>query len=236
MRRGESARGALLVVVVSAIALAITIPLGLIAGPDRTLIDGGFQTVEYADTLADIPADWDRLDTSRCEFEHPKYGPEQTDPCGYEVGMSFFASATFDPCCGPGLDGPEATEGYIDTGDLVVYVAGPDADTARRVLGSARTIEDPVIDVQRWEEVSFEGLVVDVPEGVAVSMTRRPGATRLPGEVRTATTQVFRGPTGWLTTLLVDGRPAVRVIAPTRAIAEVVASSVRLAPSPSPAS
>lgn len=97
-------------------------------------------TIEHEGVTVDVPAGWSELDTGGCEWEVPRFGPPEADPCAFDEGLVFYGSATFDPFRGPGVwrddDGWAGYE-YAPNDRWVVYVFSPDREVVRRVLGSA---------------------------------------------------------------------------------------------------
>ncbi len=83
-----------------------------------------------------------------CEFQFERWAPPQLRPCGQDGGVSFYASATFDPKYGPGIrhddtsSDPRAWAGYVVAGDFAVYVVDHDRDLVRRVLRSAEPSDE----------------------------------------------------------------------------------------------
>ena len=80
-----------------------------------------------------------------CEFKFEHWAPLDSGACGRGSGVSFYASATFDPAHGPGVhrsDTAGADEpswgGYVGAGDVDVYVADDSRDLVLRVLDSVR--------------------------------------------------------------------------------------------------
>src|SRR5215217_9620221 len=63
----------------------------------------GWKTVEYRGVEVDVPATWERVDMSDCEFQFERWAPPESAPCHFEEGMGFYSSATFDPMHGPGV-------------------------------------------------------------------------------------------------------------------------------------
>lgn len=102
------------------------------------------QTISYQGVRVTIPDSWERLDLDSCEFDFEAWGPPSQDPCQAEVGVAFYASATFDPATGPGAhrvtdgrgDDPDWA-GYVDAGfEWSVYVQDDSEDVVRSALVS----------------------------------------------------------------------------------------------------
>ena len=107
--------------------------------------DSNWQTIEYHGVRVDIPVAWERSDMDDCEFKFEHWAPLDSGACGRGSGVSFYASATFDPAHGPGVhrsDTAGAAEpswgGYVGAGDVDVYVADDSRDLVVRVLDSVR--------------------------------------------------------------------------------------------------
>lgn len=142
-------------------------PTPIKVAPIAEVSGAGWHTVEHDGVLVDVPAGWDRLDTSSCEFAFVRFGPEGADPCGFEdEGVAFYGSATFDPAFRPGLQ-PEddgGWSGYVYTGERAVNGWFDDRETGLRVLGSARQQGEEIPDLsQGWRTAKYGGLFADVP-------------------------------------------------------------------------
>src|SRR4051812_12743085 len=59
----------------------------------------GWKTIQYRGVRVDIPLAWERTDMSDCdcEFEFEHWAAPGAASCGMHGGMTFYASATFDP-------------------------------------------------------------------------------------------------------------------------------------------
>ena len=103
-----------------------------------------WQTIEHRGVQVDIPATWERMDTSTCEFEIARWGDPAFSPCEFEHGVTFYGSALFDPAHGPGvvrsaIDRDVMWSGYAYAGDYAVYVFdNDDRQLVRDILASAR--------------------------------------------------------------------------------------------------
>jgi hypothetical protein len=62
--------------------------------------DSNWQTIEYHGVRVDIPVAWERSDMDDCEFKFEHWAPLDSGACGRGSGVSFYASATFDPAEG----------------------------------------------------------------------------------------------------------------------------------------
>jgi len=102
----------------------------------------GWQTIEYRGVQVDVPAAWERLAKSGCEFQFAQWAPPESDHCGVKGGgASFYGSATFDPKYGPGVrfSDEKTWAGYVYAGDYAVYASDADRDLVQRVLDSVRS-------------------------------------------------------------------------------------------------
>ena len=105
----------------------------------------GWQQLAYRGLQLELPPGWTRMDGD-CEFAAEHWGPAELAPCSADVGVWFYASATFDPSAGPGTHPVEATDnlpsggfgGYVTPGDMAVYAQDVDRDVVQRVLRSVR--------------------------------------------------------------------------------------------------
>ena len=106
----------------------------------------GWQTIQYQRVRVAIPEGWRRSRMGGCEFQYEHWAPPQSDPCASGVGISFYASATFDPAQGPGVrrTGSRGTEtspawaGYVTVAEVSVYVSADDREVVAAALRSAR--------------------------------------------------------------------------------------------------
>ncbi len=99
----------------------------------------GWRTVELDGVRVDVPASWERASRRGCEFRFERWAPPSDRGCDGVVGLSFYASATFDPAQGPGVHRRSpGWGGYALAGDLAVDVAAPDRTLVSRVLASVR--------------------------------------------------------------------------------------------------
>ncbi len=183
--------------------------------------------------LLDVPGDWERLDTSGCEFARPRFGPTDVDPCEGEAGVSLYGSATFDPLHGPGLSHEDEGETENGTRPATSTPAStpstsPGSATRSRVECSARpgrTAWTFPTSSAAWSRQEAQGVAVDVPaDGVEVSVSSVPVRADFPVGVTLAEQRDTR----WIGGLQIDGSHLVEVDAPTQALAELVASSSRL--------
>jgi hypothetical protein len=106
--------------------------------------DDGWQQVTYRGVDLEVPPEWTRLDMAECDFSPEHWGPAGLGPCADDIGLWFYASATFDPATGPGVHTAPASAnlpdggwaGYVTRGDLAVYVGYTDQAVVRRILQS----------------------------------------------------------------------------------------------------
>ena len=108
----------------------------------------GWKTIEYQGVQVDIPAGWTRSDVDNCEVQFERWTPPDLPACSPDGGVSFYASATFDPAHGPGIrhavaaNGAADWSGYVYAGDFAVYAADDDSVLVQHVLRSARPSGD----------------------------------------------------------------------------------------------
>jgi len=202
--------------------------------------DEGWQTVAQDDARADLPPDWREVD---CDFgggEQPIHGPTEVDACEFGAYAAFYGSATFDPADLPGVvnrsedDGEVTWSGYVGAGEWVLSAASHDRDLTRRILASARVAGEPVVVAERWETGGSGGLEWQVPVGwgvdggsassygVEVTLVRsggEPVLQSLPERLDDAHVRMYGD----------IGSARITVTAPTRAVAELVLSSVVVA-------
>lgn len=221
-RRTRGVVGGVLAVLLVAVPVGVVVRDGSGSSPDdAVVVDAGvvdgWRTMAYDGVSVDVPADWQRLDKSSCEWDFVQLGPPGADPCEQEEGVSFYASATFDAKHRPGLRGGT---GYVGAGAWAVYVSGVDPDVAWRVLGSAREERATVPNLSYGStSVAQDGLKATVPvdqAGWSVRFVDRP-APRYP--------EVLPGEDGWVGRAG-RGDATVLVDAPTQALAELIAGSV----------
>ena len=130
-----------LVAALAAVALASCGDSGSDVAIDSTA--DGWKTVEYQGVKVDIPADWTRADMENCEFQFERWTPPDVPACSPDGGVSFYASATFDPAHGPGIRHDDVANdtvdwaGYVYAGDFAVYAADDDRGLVQHVLRSA---------------------------------------------------------------------------------------------------
>jgi hypothetical protein len=109
----------------------------------------GWQQLAYGDLRLEVPPGWTRMEGD-CEFAAEHWGPTELGPCSADVGVWFYAGATFDPGTGPGAHPVEGTDdlpdggfgGYVIPGDVAVYTQDVDKDVVQRVLRSVREPTD----------------------------------------------------------------------------------------------
>jgi hypothetical protein len=103
----------------------------------------GWKTIEYHGVQVDIPVGWTRADMEDCEFQFERWTPPDLPACSPDGGVSFYASASFDPAHGPGIrhedtaKGAVAWAGYVYAGGFAVYAADDDRGLVQRLLRSA---------------------------------------------------------------------------------------------------
>ena len=203
-----------------------------LAGPASSS-DDAWQTVTYEGdpvnesgdnrVLVDLPQGWERLDTSACEFAVPRFGLPANNPCEQASTLGFVGSSTYDSCCSPGLSGPEATSGDAFAGSVVAYVDAPDHETARRILASVRLPGDPAPS-ETWRTEDLGAATVEVPDDDSVDVA----VLLVKTSDRAARTNAMVEPAGsWVSEVDPVVGTRVRITAPTQALADVVASTVR---------
>lgn len=214
---------AILVVVAGASTLARTTPQAdRVASPSRA---DDWQTIRQGDVMAEVPGDWRRHEC------HGRLVYAAVDPCTNWTGAGFSSGATYDAAMQAGVilrypDDDREWSGYVYVGQDVLSVSDPDKDLVRQVLASARLDGQPIVDGSHWDfkdcgAISYE-VPVDwgVPSGDAADYS----VCVMPAREHTA-------PDGQLdvrrfrASRVIDAA-AVTVIAPTRAVADLVLGSV----------
>lgn len=242
-RRRTRSRGAIGVTAVAAVTAAV------IAGAPAVLStsdDGGHaepaggddgdwhtitMSVEGDAILAELPAGWGALDTADCRFPVTAYGPEGTDPCAVPQPLVVRGSANADFADLPGtLHHDDEWSGYVLSGQAALMASDPERATVRRILASARVEGEDQVDVSAWtvarpptRDVHGQGDVITatLPTGADVEIKVHPGYPDCdPGR-----TPARRDRTLWTASLCRDR--IVTVTAPTQALTDIVAASVR---------
>lgn len=182
--RAKSRKRTRYAAVAGLVVVALAVPVGVLALNDdgdgsrkenRIATDppeeapSAWQTVEHEGALVEVPGNWERLDTSSCEFQRVRFGPRNGDPCLTHVeGLSFYGSATFDPAHGPGVVTGGAgllQSAYVYAGEWVIYAQMEDPIKLRQVLGSAREVGEEPPDLSAGFRTESEGgLAIDVPK------------------------------------------------------------------------
>jgi len=186
---------------------------------------GAWTSVDRGWAVLDVPPGWTDLD---CPDGWVDLGP--ADGCATETGVWLAESdATIDLCCPPGLsrDDDGRWSGYVHVGDGLVHVGGVDRPTALRLLGSVRLPGEDAVPVAEWERRETGGLRYEVPAGAAgavqVTVTSNLAlSARFP--LRRVDAEQWGS--GWRLTGDVGGWRVV-IVAPSEALAELVAASVR---------
>jgi hypothetical protein len=137
----------LLSVVVCFVLLALGLGYYVSRGPAADVVKDtasqpDWKAITYEGVRIDIPAGWERLDLSACEFESERWGPSGAGGCDYHGGVTFYRSSLFDPVYGPGVRrGGSNREplwaGYAYAGEFAVYCSDDDRDVVAEVLRSA---------------------------------------------------------------------------------------------------
>jgi hypothetical protein len=222
--------------VVGAVAVVLAVGAGAFAlarpaprADHVTTPSGGseWQTIRQGDALAAVPGDWRQADCNGVTVW------AAADPC--RQGAGFLGSATYDAQWGPAVigqfpDGHGPWTGYVYVGQRVLSVSDHDRDLVREILASARLEGEPVVDGSRWTGENRGVVSYEIPAGWGVPPGDRAGYTAcvaLANEAAASEEQVdartFRS------TRIVEGF-AVTVVAPTRAVADLVLGSVIVHP------
>jgi hypothetical protein len=106
--------------------------------------DDGWQQVSYRGVTAEVPPDWQRLDTAICDDPLERWAAVGAEQCDGDLGLLFLDSDTFDAATGPGVHAAPASgtlpaggwTGYVTRGDVVVNVTEADEAVVRRILQS----------------------------------------------------------------------------------------------------
>ena len=109
---------------------------------DDAAASTGWKVLEYEGVRVDVPAEWERVDQTGCEFQFERWGPPGTEECEYDGGVAFYASATFDPAHGPGMRRSNSQDeptwgGYAYAGEFAVYASDDDRTVVAEILRSA---------------------------------------------------------------------------------------------------
>src|SRR5436190_6277190 len=94
----------------------------------------GWMTIRYRGVQVDIPASWERLDKSECEFQFEVWAPPNLKGCEWASGVAFYASATFDSAHEPGVSRTKIRNepewgGYTYVGTFAIYASDDDRQT-----------------------------------------------------------------------------------------------------------
>lgn len=228
----------------AAAALVVAVPAAVAVGdhgePDHTAVtdpgltsDASSQTLERDDVRVEAPAGWRRFD---CANGFEVYGPGEEDACRYRTALAFYSSATFDAATGPGVitrqEGTSGREdgwgGYITANDWAVWVVTGERDLTRRILASVRVEGEPEVSAARWTTGTVDGRTYDVPEGWGVGADDAAGYLVRKDRVRASDDE--DGAHQIDPTHYERYRGGVDVIAPTRAVADLVLGSLQPAP------
>lgn len=193
----------------------------LVAGSAR-LPEVAWHPVTAHGVSVEVPADWSMLDTSSCEDDVTRVGAADVDPCSWRETLSFNLDALYDTAASPGINPSDDTFGYVRIGDWALAVDAPDHETARRILASAIGPGETPQPLDAWRTLEQDGVRAEVPVGVAVDVEVLPGVVACKQE-RSAATPTADG--RWRAGRCTDR--VIRITGPTRAITDVVASSVR---------
>lgn len=179
-----------------------------------------WRTVVARDVTFDVPANWVAIGPCRDRVDPVRFGPAGTDVCTQVPPLEVGGIDSPQALSAPGLrQGPSVVFG----GRSMVLARG-DLQIKRRVLASVRLVDDPVVDVSQWRTKVVGPFVADVPASAAadVDLLQRPGVfdgvSYQPAVERDGV---------WLATTSPDTYRVVQVTAPTQALADLVASTVR---------
>lgn len=190
----------------------------------------GWTTVTLDDVSVDVPEDWSELDPAVCtndrgaEVGPPRPQTSGIHPCDAATSVIVVSEDERDPDCCPAADLDRA----VRVGGRLVIPQHVDDELARRILASARPEGTPAPQVAEWETVEVgEGYTADVPVGgaVQVSLSEADVDCVNPGGASRA---YLRDDGRWAAGFC--GDRYVDVVAPTQALADVVALSVRPGP------
>ncbi|WP_232680578.1 hypothetical protein [Nocardioides sp. R-C-SC26] len=255
-RSRRRAAGVVVVAAVAVLA-ALTPSLLAGGGPARSVVAGGsssssadarWRTVELAGIGAEngpepesieveVPDEWVALNPGECDrIAGVVLGPPDVGCDG--PSLSLFVGANFDMCCPPGLvsrDGEPTDGGYVYVGDQsTLFVDNADRDVARRILASARPAGTLAVGVGRWGEQQV------YPGGVGGYGVEDPTTivAEVPADARVSVREA--GPASasrdwWSAVAVADGWRAVwfglgrrvEITGPSRAVVDVVASTLR---------
>ena len=194
--------------------------------------DAAWQTVTYegppvnesgdGTILLDLPPDWERLDGRGCGVAGVRYG----DPalgCDRAPAIRVYLEAQLD-YAGPGLsDDGESSTGLVVVDRYVVSADGADYETARRILASVR-LPGQQAPSETWHVESLLGATVELPDDGSASATfAQPFSNDVPRS--RGARQV--GAREWVAVVGVAPGSMVTITAPTQALADLVASTVR---------
>ncbi|MEN8671535.1 hypothetical protein [Nocardioides sp.] len=205
----------------------------LIAGSARVQQRGGqgaWQTVTYEGdpvnesgdnaVLIDVPAGWEPAGGPGCSVEVVTYAdPALGCDDGPVVRVAAEASTRYG---GPGLtDGGESSNGSVVTGRYVVSADGADYETIRRILASVRAPGESAPSAT-WRTEDVSAALVELPDdgSVEVRIQLYRGSALDVAASR-------RGSGSWQAQVIVTPGTRVLIDAPTHALADVVASTVR---------
>ena len=187
-----------------------------------------WQTLARAYVRVEVPGSWAMF---KCGGEGRAgasvvYGADRSDACDLREMLAFYPSATFNAMTGPGvIERDHGTwAGYVTLDDYCVSVVTADRDLTRRVLASVRSKGEPRVRADRWVTGTVGGRTYDVPSGWGVGAGDGAGYLVRPHDggfddedgAETIDRSHYR-----------RYRSSVEVIAPTRAVADLVLGSLR---------
>lgn len=105
--------------------------------------DSGWKRVEFHGVRVSVPANWKRVNTSRCDEQAARWAPPRADACGATNGLTFEGLAMLDGYSVAGIENMRraangAWVGRVDTGDFAVFALDFDPDLVEKILRSIR--------------------------------------------------------------------------------------------------
>lgn len=231
------------IAVATAAAVVVAAPVAVVLGArgdgedvvatDRPATPTQWQTVAKDDVRAEVPGDWTRFTCDFDGFTSDVYGPTERDACGFGTYLAFYSSATYDAISEPGvvMTGSGSVGGYVYAGDQAVSVSTTDRDLTLRILGSARVDGQPEADARTWVETSKGRISYRAPLGWGIGAAGGDGYRVTSLEVEpideTLESSEQLDATHFEVRRQLPG-VLVTVVAPTQAVAELVAESAEL--------
>jgi hypothetical protein len=211
----------------------------LIAGSatvqDRDEDLDGWQTVTYegdpvnesgdSTVLIDVPAGWEQLAGRGCSVGSVRYGDPDLG-CDGGPAVRVYLEATLD-YAGPALveDG-ESSTGLVVSGRYVVSADGADYQTIRRILASVRAPGESAPSATWRTRDLGAGFSMEAPDDGSVETTFT-GVEGVASKTVASTPARRRGSGRWAAEVTLGAATNLTITAPTQALADVVASTVR---------